>query len=115
MIIDSLENASKYSSVHPLFAKAFEYVSQTDLASIEVGKYDISEGLKAIVSDKKGMRKNPARSLNAIIRTSISRSAYADMKHWVGNLGHPANRKGNPIMLKRMFNSIPIRRTCSFS
>ena len=55
MIIDSLEHASKYASVHPLFAKAFEYISQTDLAAIEVGKYDIAEGLKAIVSDKKGM------------------------------------------------------------
>lgn len=55
MIVDTLENASKYAAVHPLFAKAFEYVSNTDLAAIEVGKYDIAEGLKAIVSDKKGM------------------------------------------------------------
>lgn len=55
MIIDSLENISKYSAVHPLFAQALEYISKTDLDAIEVGKYDISEGLKAIVSNKNGM------------------------------------------------------------
>ena len=55
MIIDSIANASKYSSIHPLFAKAFEYIKATDLANIEIGKYDISEGLKAIFSDKAGM------------------------------------------------------------
>ena len=55
MIIDTLENASKYSSLHPLFAKAFEYINSTDLANIEIGKYDIADGLKAIFSDKEGM------------------------------------------------------------
>jgi biofilm protein TabA len=55
MIIDTIENASKYSSIHPLFAKAFEYIAATDLANIEIGKYDIADGLKAIFSDKNGM------------------------------------------------------------
>ena len=55
MIIDTLANASKYTSIHPLFAKAFEYIAATDLATIAIGKYDIAEGLKAIFSDKKGM------------------------------------------------------------
>ena len=55
MIIDSLANLSKYTSLHPLFAQAFEYIAATDLANIEIGKYDIAEGLKAIFSDKKGM------------------------------------------------------------
>jgi YhcH/YjgK/YiaL family protein len=55
MIIDNLLQASKYAAVHPLFATAFDYINKTDLAAIEVGKYDIAEGLKAIVSDKKGM------------------------------------------------------------
>jgi biofilm protein TabA len=55
MIIDTLTNASKYSSLHPLFAKAFEYIQATDIANIELGKYNIAEGLKAIFSDKKGM------------------------------------------------------------
>jgi YhcH/YjgK/YiaL family protein len=55
MIIDNLHQASKYAAVHPLFAAALDYISKTDLGAIEVGKYDIAEGLKAIVSDKKGM------------------------------------------------------------
>jgi len=28
MIIDSVQNASKYCNIHPLFAKAFEYIIQ---------------------------------------------------------------------------------------
>lgn len=55
MIIDTLANADKYTSVHPLFAQAFEYIKATDLNAIEVGKYEIADGLKAIVSDKAGM------------------------------------------------------------
>jgi YhcH/YjgK/YiaL family protein len=55
MIIDSLENAAKYTCIHPLFAKAFEYIASVDLANIEIGKYEISDGLLAIFSDKKGM------------------------------------------------------------
>jgi biofilm protein TabA len=56
MIIDTLQNASKYFSVHPLFAKAFDYINKTDLANTEPGKYEIDgDNLKAIISDKKGM------------------------------------------------------------
>ncbi len=55
MIIDTLANADKYASLHPLFAQAFAYIKATDLATIEVGKYEIADGLKAIVSHKMGM------------------------------------------------------------
>ncbi len=55
MIIDSLENASKYTSIHPLFAKAFEYIKSINLQTVEIGKYEIAEGLKAIFSEKTGM------------------------------------------------------------
>lgn len=55
MIIDTIENAAKYASIHPLFAQAFEYIRNTDLVAIEIGKYEITDGLKAIVSNKKGM------------------------------------------------------------
>ena len=56
MIVDTLQNASKYFSIHPLFAKAFEYILQTNLDTIDMGRYEI-EGynLKAIFSNKKGM------------------------------------------------------------
>jgi len=54
MIVDTIQNASKYFSVHPLFARAFEYIQQTDLANAADGKSDIAEGLKAIYSNKPG-------------------------------------------------------------
>lgn len=55
MIIDALESADKYFSLHPNFKKAFEYLRSQDLKNIAVDKYEISEGLKAIVYDKQGM------------------------------------------------------------
>ncbi len=57
MIIDTIQNASKYFSAHPLLEKAFAYIQQTDLANAEVGKSDIAEGLKAIISNGPGKTK----------------------------------------------------------
>jgi YhcH/YjgK/YiaL family protein len=55
MIVDTIANAHKYFSVHPLFAKSFEFINATDLANQPDGKSEISEGLKAIFSNKSGM------------------------------------------------------------
>ena len=55
MIIDTLGNAERYNSIHPLFAKAFEYIKSQNLKALEVGKFDISEGLKGVVAEKEGM------------------------------------------------------------
>jgi len=55
MIIDTLENAGKYTSIHPLFAKAFEYLKSMDLQNAEPGKLDIAEGLKIAIVEKEGM------------------------------------------------------------
>ncbi len=55
MIIDTLENSGKYTSVHPLFSKAFEFLNSIDLKTIEPGKYEISEGLNYAVVEKGGM------------------------------------------------------------
>ena len=55
MIIDTIQNASKYFSIHPLFAKAFDFIHSTDLANEPDGKSDIAEGLKAIFSNKPGV------------------------------------------------------------
>lgn len=55
MIIDTVQNASRYFSVHPLFQKAFEYMGAVDTTGIEPGTYEIQGGaLKAIVSEKEG-------------------------------------------------------------
>ena len=57
MIIDSLENAEKYTSIHPLFSEAFKYIKSIDLKNAEIGKTDLSDGLKIIVAEKEGMTK----------------------------------------------------------
>jgi YhcH/YjgK/YiaL family protein len=62
MIIDTLTNASKYFSVHPLFEKAFAYIRQTELAGAADGKLDVGEGLKAIFSNSPGKTKEASVS-----------------------------------------------------
>jgi YhcH/YjgK/YiaL family protein len=54
MIIDSLHNAAKYYSLHPNFKKAFDYVNQNDIAALEPGAFEITEGLKIIVIHGEG-------------------------------------------------------------
>lgn len=54
MIIDTLSNASKYASLNPLFAKAFDFMNQNDIATLENGVIQIEEGLKVIVSTANG-------------------------------------------------------------
>jgi YhcH/YjgK/YiaL family protein len=61
MIIDSIENASKYYSLNPLFEAAFDWIGTQDLSSLEDGTYQIQDGLKAILSVKGG--KTAAESL----------------------------------------------------
>ena len=58
MIIDTLSNSQKYDSIHPSFAKAFEYIKSQNLTILEDGKFDIDgDNIKAIASSKKGMTK----------------------------------------------------------
>ena len=57
MIIDSLKNAPKYFSIHPLFEKAFKYIEQKDLKNSNDEKVDIADGLKAIFSNAPGKTK----------------------------------------------------------
>lgn len=61
MVVDTLNNASKYNSLHPLFATAFDFLKGKDLQNLEDGKHDIAEGLKLIVSNGNG--KTTATSL----------------------------------------------------
>lgn len=57
MIIDTIKNAEQYFSLHPLFAAAFAFIRETDLANVPDGKSDIAEGLKAIFSNAPGKTK----------------------------------------------------------
>lgn len=49
MILDSLQNAALYSSVHPRFQQAFNYLCNTDLASLPLGKIEL-DGSKLVVN-----------------------------------------------------------------
>jgi YhcH/YjgK/YiaL family protein len=54
MVIDTLNNASKYHSLHPSFAKAFEFLQQNDLANGADGVSETPEGMKLIVNTANG-------------------------------------------------------------
>jgi len=41
MILDTLENADRYASLHPNFARAFAFLRRTDLADLPVGRVEI--------------------------------------------------------------------------
>ena len=43
MVIDNLKNMRDYEALHPLFAKAFDYIEQTDLNALEPGKIVLIE------------------------------------------------------------------------
>ncbi len=61
MIIDTLANASKYFSLHPAFAQAFDYINQNVVPTLVDGIYETPEGLMVIVN--KGMGKTAEASL----------------------------------------------------
>jgi biofilm protein TabA len=54
MIVDIISNASQYASLHPLFAKAFDFLKTEDLHALEDGTLQLEEGLKLITSTKPG-------------------------------------------------------------
>ena len=78
MVIDTLNNASKYNSLHPLFATAFDFLKGKDLQNLEDGKHDIAEGLKLIVSNGNGktaatsLEKFECHDLNIDIQICVS-------------------------------------------
>ena len=62
MIIDTLANAHKYTGVHKLFAKAFDYIKSQSLGTIEPGKYPVDgTDIHASVSLKDGVKAADAK------------------------------------------------------
>ena len=56
MVIDSLSSASRYTNLHPLFTKAFEYLNNTDLTTLEDGKFEIDgDNIRGIMASKNGV------------------------------------------------------------
>jgi len=54
MIIDVLDNAARYYSLHPGFKTAFDYLTSVSLMDLEPGITDVAPGVKVITSDNEG-------------------------------------------------------------
>lgn len=62
MILDTLVNADRYATLHPLFAQAFEFLRGADLQALALGRYPIDgERLFAIVEAVSGRSREEAR------------------------------------------------------
>lgn len=51
MIFDTLERSALYSNTHPLFEKAFDFAKRLASEKVENGKYELSDGIYASVSE----------------------------------------------------------------
>jgi biofilm protein TabA len=61
MILDILENAHRYLTLHEEFTKAFDFLLRPDLNELPVGKYEIdADRVYAIVAKDAGRRKEDA-------------------------------------------------------
>ncbi len=62
MILDIINNGAKYQSIHPLFKKAFDFLTTADLESLPFGKIELEgSNLVVIVADLIGKTKEEAR------------------------------------------------------
>ena len=62
MILDTLNQANRYFTLHPLFAQAFEFLRGTDLLALDPGIHTIDgERLFAIVEDCAGRTRAEAK------------------------------------------------------
>lgn len=62
MILDTLENADRYASAHPLFTKAFQFLRGNDLAALPPGRIDIDgDRLFALPQEPEGRGREGAR------------------------------------------------------
>ena len=61
MILDSLLNTGLYESIHPRFKEAFDYLRNTDLLTLPLGKVEL-DGTNLIVNVVEISGKNTANS-----------------------------------------------------
>ena len=62
MILDTLAHADRYRALHPLFARAFGFLRETDLNALAPGKHDVQgEQIFAIVEACEGRTRADAK------------------------------------------------------
>lgn len=77
MIIDTLEQADRYTALHPEFARAFDFLRNAPLSDLKPGRHEIDgDGLFAIVATDEGRGRDRAK-LEAHRR-------YIDIQYVVG-------------------------------
>ena len=57
MIIDSIENASKYFRLNPLFEEAFQFISKNDLQNTPDGTIEMPKSIRAFITTAIGKTK----------------------------------------------------------
>jgi biofilm protein TabA len=85
MILDSLENAGLYESIHPRFKQAFDFLRKTDLLTLPLGKIEL-DGANMFVNvvEITGKTTEAARleTHNLYIDIQIPVSAY-EIMGWI--------------------------------
>ncbi|MFD2515852.1 YhcH/YjgK/YiaL family protein [Pontibacter locisalis] len=62
MILDKLQNAPRYYTLHPLFEQAFRFLKETDLTALPIGQQAIvGRDLFAIISEGTGTTEKDAK------------------------------------------------------
>lgn len=61
MIVDTLDNSTRYTALHAKFAQAFSFLQKEDLSKREEGRYEIDgDEIFAIVAREQGREKDEA-------------------------------------------------------
>jgi biofilm protein TabA len=62
MVLDSLAQAHRYTSLHPAFARAFDFLTSTNLRSLEQGRHALDgDRLYVLLDHKDGRGREGAR------------------------------------------------------
>ena len=62
MLLDSLDNSKRFEAHHPGFARAFAFLSGTDLSSLAPGRHPIDgDGLFVLIEHREGRGNDEAR------------------------------------------------------
>jgi biofilm protein TabA len=77
MVLDVLTAADRYVSLHPAFARAFAFLSSTDLHALPTGRNDIAGDAMFVILDRKDGRGREGARLEAHRR-------YIDIQYTIG-------------------------------
>ncbi len=62
MILDRLENVSRYANLHTAFNTAFDFLKSNDLRKMEPGRYELDgKNLFVLIEDRQGKTKEEAQ------------------------------------------------------